>query len=183
MLQITVIGNLGSDAKVEESNGRKFVSFNVGHNDRYTAQDSTVRETTQWVSCALNGDGGALLPYLTKGRSVYVQGRGSTRVYSSPKEKRFVAGLNVSVDRIELLASASDAVPKRLADADGVLHVVHKAFYVLQEEAKALGAKKGAPATLLAQDGREYAVDDLGWITPVQEQQPSDSSNTVEANG
>lgn len=167
MLKFALIGNLGSDARIEENNGHKFVSFNVAHNDRYQGANGAVHESITWVSCALNGDGGKLLPFLVKGRQVYVEGKGSTRVYSSPTLRRMVAGLNISVDRIELIGGQVDAVPRSLVDGDGALHSVNKAFFIDLEEAKNLGAKKNAPITLNATDGRMFSVDYLGWITPV----------------
>lgn len=167
MLKIAVIGNLGSDARIEESNGHKFVSFNVAHNDRFQDANGAVHESITWVSCALNGDGGKLLPFLVKGRQVYVEGKGSTRVYSSPTLRRMVAGLNIAVDRIELIGGQVDAVPRSLVDGDGALHTVNKAYYLAQEDAKSLGAKKDAPVTLNATDGRMFSVDYNGWISPV----------------
>lgn len=182
MLKFTAIGNLGADARIEDNQGRKFVSFNVGHNDRYTDQNGQVRESTTWISCALNGDGGNLLPYLTKGKLVYVEGRGSVRVYSSPTLRKMVAGVNISVDRIELLPSSTDVVPRHLVDADGALHNVNKAFYLSQQEAKELGAKKNAPALLLSPDNRQFTVDDKGWISPVPAQTPQQNEEADAAN-
>lgn len=167
MLKFAVIGNLGSDARIEESNGRKFVSFNVAHNDRFQDSNGAVHESITWVSCALNGDGGKLLPFLVKGRQVYVEGKGSTRVYSSPTLRRMVAGLNIAVDRIELIGGQVDAVPRSLVDGDGAMHSVNKAYYLAQDDAKSLGAKKDAPVTLNATDGRLFSVDYHGWISPV----------------
>ena len=46
--------------------------------------DGTKRESTTWVSCILNGDGGKLLPYLKRGAQVFVEGVGSARCFSSP---------------------------------------------------------------------------------------------------
>jgi len=181
MLKFVVIGNLGSDARIEENNGHKFVSFNVAHNDRFQDANGAVHESITWVSCALNGDGGKLLPFLVKGRQVYVEGKGSTRVYSSPTLRRMVAGLNISVDRIELIGGQVDAVPRSLVDGDGALHSVGKAYFILAEEAKNLGAKKNAPITLNATDGRMFSVDYLGWVAPVS-QEPTGEPQQAEQN-
>lgn len=164
MLQITVVGHIGADAHIEANNGKPFVSFNVSHNDRWTDAAGTVHESVQWVSCALNGDGGQLLQYLKRGRQVFVQGRCSTRVYSSPKEKMMVAGLNCSVDRIELIGSQPDSVPSQLADADAVLHKIYKAYYIDPAELKALKIKKGEVAQLFATNGVQYQVDANGFV-------------------
>lgn len=183
MLQFTIIGNLGADARIEEANGRKFVSFSIGHNESWQDADGKSHDRTQWISCALNGDGGNLLPYLVKGRTVFVQGRGSTRVYSSPKEHRMVAGLNLSVDRLELIGSQPDQVPRQLFDADGVMHRVNKAYYVSDDEAKALGVSSKKTAMLQTQDGRLFEVQNHGWITPIKQEvvPEADSSEPADA--
>lgn len=98
MLQFTILGNLGADAEKKEYNGRPFVSFRVAHSEK--RQDGT--ESTTWVSCVMNGDGGNVLQYLKRGQKVFVQGRGRVKTFSSPKTHQIEAGLDVSVDRVEL---------------------------------------------------------------------------------
>lgn len=67
MMRLEVIGNLGADAEIKEVNGRKFVSFRIAHTDKWVdSQTQQAQVTTQWVSCAINGDGGKLVPYLKK---------------------------------------------------------------------------------------------------------------------
>ena len=112
MLQISVIGNLGANAEIRVHNGSKFVSFRVASTRRYTKADSTQVEDTTWVACVLNGDGGQLTQYLTKGRKVYVSGDGGIETYSSPKERRMVSRMTCSVRSIELLGS-NDKQPEQ----------------------------------------------------------------------
>lgn len=182
MLVFEVIGNLGADARVEEVNGRKFVSFNVADSQRWQDAQGNQRESVQWVSCAMDGDGGNLLPHLKSGRLVYVVGRGSARCFSSPKTRRWEAGLNLSVMRVELLGAAPDAVPRNLYDADGVMHRVTKYFNIDPKEAKELGAKKDAPVQLLSSDGRQFLCDYMGWLSPLSPTPQPDASNE-QANG
>lgn len=108
MLQFTILGNLGADAEKKEYNGRPFVSFRVAHSEK--RQDGT--EATTWVSCVMSGDGGNVLQYLKRGQKVFVQGRGRVKTYSSPKTHQIEAGLDVSVDRVELCGQnlAAEAV-------------------------------------------------------------------------
>lgn len=157
MLQTTIIGNLGADAEVKELNGRKFVSFNVAHSEKWTDENNVQCERTLWVSCTLNGDGGNLLPYLKKGTSIYAIGRTSTRVYSSKKERGFVAGLNLSITHIELIGGKVDEIPSRLYTTQGREVKVNKAFFIYQEE--------GWNQTLLDKQGNQYYVQQDGWIT------------------
>lgn len=178
MFRAIVIGNLGSDAKVEVSNGRAFVSFSVAHNDRFTSEDGTVKEKVQWISCAMNGDGGKLLQFLKKGRQVYVEGRASTRCYSSEKERRFVAGVNISVDHLELIGSTVDEVPRVLHDEEGVMHSVHKCYYLKEEDAEEVLAGR-SNAKMLDSAGAEYIIFHPCWVRPVKQDDPEQQA-TVE---
>lgn len=179
MFRAEIIGNLGSDAHVEQNGGRPFVSFNVAHNDRFVKEDGTVKETMQWISCAMNGDGGKLLPHLKKGRQVYVQGRCTTRVFSSEKERRMVAGVNLSVDHLELIGGPSDAVPSRLFDHDGIMHNVGKAYWIPTEEAAIL--LKGVEfAILQTVQGQQFKLTAPCWVTPIADEQPTEQASTVQ---
>ena len=170
MLQFQVIGNLGSDAEVKELNGNKAVCFNVAHTERWKQDDGTIRESTTWISCILNGDGGKLLPYLKRGTQVFVEGSGSTRCYSSPKEKRWVAGLNITVRHIELVGGKMDEVPQELCTAEGAIYKTCKVYCVEEEAVEASGATDKANGLLLDRNGQRYEVTAGGLVVKCQAQ-------------
>lgn len=62
-----IIGHIGSDAEKKESNGREYVKFSIA--DTIKTKD---KETTVWVTCFSNMTG--LVPYLKKGKQVFVSG-------------------------------------------------------------------------------------------------------------
>lgn len=165
MFRSIVIGNLGADAQVKNENGKAFVSFSIGHNEKWTDAEGNTKEATQWISCALNGDGGKLLPYLKKGKAVYVEGRTTLRVFSSEKLRKMVAGVNISVDHIELLGGNTDEVPRLLATSDGELQTVNKAYYIADDVAKQILGKEKV-ANLFASDGRVFTLVKGGWVSP-----------------
>lgn len=101
MLQLSILGNLGADAERREQNGRAFVTFRVAHSEKRA--DGT--ESTTWVSCVMNGDGGNVFQFLKRGQKIFVQGRARLKTYSSPKTHQIEAGLDLSVDRLELCGS------------------------------------------------------------------------------
>lgn len=175
MLQLSVIGNLGRDAEVKETNGRKYVSFTVAHSDVFTDSNGQRHENTQWVSCILNGDGGSLLQYLTKGKKVYVSGDGSARVYSSKVQRQMVAGLDLNVRVIELIGGSSDEVPRQLVGNGGVLLEVHKSFWIDPEIAKNQGADNNTDILLQSVNGATFRVNCNGYVTP-------ESSSTTDSN-
>lgn len=103
MLKLEIIGNLGADAQVQNHNGNQFVSFRVAHTDKWTdVKTGEIHYNTQWVSCALNGNGGNLLKWLKKGAKVYLRGIPNFVIFSSPKSHQMEVGVNLSVREVEL---------------------------------------------------------------------------------
>lgn len=108
MLKLAIIGNLGSDAEVRTYNGASYVTFRVAHTEKWTDRNSgEVHERTEWVSATLDGNGGGLTPYLKRGAKVFIWGDCSTRVFTSSKDGKTYAGLNVRVRQIELCGQPS----------------------------------------------------------------------------
>lgn len=103
MIKVEVIGNLGADAQLQEKNGNRFVSFRVANTDKWTDKATgQIIESTQWISCTLNGDGGALTPYLKKGSKVFIRGNAQFVIFSSAKTHQMEVGVNLFVREIEL---------------------------------------------------------------------------------
>lgn len=176
MLQSIVIGNLGSDATVQTANGHQFVSINVAHSERFTDANGVDHERTQWVRCAINGDGGGLLQYLVRGARVCVIGRTRVGTYSSQKERRIVGSVDISVDHIELIGNKPDLVPSMLYDEQGVGYSVLKLFALEDNDLKRLAIAQGQYKTLRTPNGREFNVFDNGMVMPAatNEQQKPD---------
>lgn len=119
MIKIECIGNLGADAQLQVNNGQRFVSFRVANTDSWTdKRTGEVIKSTQWISCSLNGDGGALLPYLKKGTKVFVRGNAQFVVYSSPKTKQMEVGVNLFVREIELCGSKHEEQQQNATQAN-----------------------------------------------------------------
>lgn len=173
MLQANLIGNVGADAQLQEKDGRKFTTFRVAHNDRWTDRQGQVHDSTQWIDCILN-DHPKVVGYIKQGQMVYVSGSIKTRVYSSEKDRCMKAGITINVARIELLGGNTDPVPSRLYDKDGVMHNVHKYY---QTDVKSM--------TLVSARGQQFMSNDDGWIlspqhadTQLQQQQQTTGTTT-----
>lgn len=104
MLKVSVIGNLGMDAKINTGNFNKFVSFNVAHTSKFQDRQGIEHEDVQWVSCIVNFNADKLLPYLKKGTKVYCHGNLKTRVFTDRGGINRV-GLECVVSDIELCGS------------------------------------------------------------------------------
>lgn len=158
MQQFSIIGNLGRDAEVKNVNGRQFVSFTVGCTDSWVDSNNVRQERTTWYSCVLNGDGGKLLPFLRKGKKVFVQGEGSVKLYSSAVQRQMMAGANISVRSIELLGGDSREVPSKLYLQSGEEVQVNTAFWVDMKYA----------GVVLYSRTSSFGVDQNGFVTIIQ---------------
>ena len=156
MLQTTVIGNVGADAQVNNKDGREFVTFRVAHNDSWTDQADQQHSNTIWVDCIMNGHP-KVADFIKAGTQVVCIGRTSLRVYSSEKDRCMKAGIQIKVDRVQLLGGARDDVPRRLYDANGVQHDVKKWYLTDVKDTELLNVR-----------GDHFKVDENGWVSPVK---------------
>lgn len=108
MLQMIIVGYLGADAEVKETNGKPFTTCRVAHTDKWKDDAGQVHESTTWVDVVISGKP-KVVEYLKKGQLVFVQGSISLRVYSSEKDRCMKAGLTLNVNRIELLGGKSES--------------------------------------------------------------------------
>lgn len=182
MLQLNLIGNLGADAEIKDLNGRKAVCFNVAHTERWTDENGVNNESTTWVSCIWNGDGGNTLPYLKRGATVFISGPMSARVYSSPKEHRIVAGINLRVDNLKLVGGKVDVVPSELINDDGLIFRTYKAFYLDNQALQTLEVDKNDFTMLHDRQGKEYVIEKAGWIHPAPAQTEAPAEETTAAD-
>lgn len=164
MFQVTIIGHLGANAETGSKNGHNYVRFRVATSRTYVKADGTKVENTQWHSCIMSGDGGALLQYLRKGQLVCVSGNAELGVVSSPKLKRMVATSDVQVQSVELLGSAPDDMPRSLALPSGLLVMVSKCYFIsLDDSFKDELDKNGR--LMFSADGRAFKVDQYGFLS------------------
>lgn len=164
MLKTTVIGYLGADALVQNSNGKEFTTIRVAHTSKWTDNSGTVHEETTWVDCIMNG-AGKVNEFLKKGQLVYVSGSTSLRVYSSAKDRCMKAGLTINVQSIELLGAKSDDMPTVLYKKETGEEVKIEKFYHAEA---CVQAKDSDPGTVLvSKNGTEYLAQPSGWISVV----------------
>ena len=85
-----IIGNLGADPEMRyTAGGAPVTTFNVAVNRRYTTSDGERREETEWFRIVAWRKLAELVSqYLTKGRSVYVEGRLQTRQWDDQEGQR-----------------------------------------------------------------------------------------------
>lgn len=120
MLQVNLIGNLGADARIQEHNGTRFLSFNVAHSDRVKDSSGNIVERTQWVSVSLNHYSDKLLPYLVRGAKVFVSGKLFAKIWFDQQRTPNV-GLNVLADTLELCGARLEPSPAEGAAASAAV--------------------------------------------------------------
>jgi single-strand DNA-binding protein len=163
MQKLIVIGNLGVDAEVKNANGKEFISFKVADTSKFTDQKGNVSETTTWINCAMTGDKDTKVwPFLKKGVKVYVEGRPSYRLYSSEKQRCMLVSVDLHVTSVELCGGSSDAVPRQVADANGILHDVTKCYWL---------ADGTQACNVYGVRGDMFQVDENGFVTPCNQQE------------
>lgn len=164
MFKCEVIGNLGADAEVKEANGSKFVAMRVAHTDKWTGEDGTEHKSTTWIDVTMNDTESKILQYLKSGVKVFVRGNAGLRLYSSPKEKRMVAGLKINAHEIELCGGTTDDVPRQLIVPEtGAIADVTKHYWC---SAETKGLKKDEYQVLIDNRGNEYAQNKAGFVVP-----------------
>lgn len=171
MFKAETIGNIGADAQIKEGNGSKFVTFRVAHTDKWDAGDGTKKEVTTWIDVVMNNTESKVIPYLKSGVKVYVRGNASLRVYSSPKDRMMKAGIQINAVDVELCGGTSDLVPRQVINpSTGAISAVSKYYWT---DPKELGIKRGQTMEVIDSRQNVYTIDDKGFVSPVQTQEPA----------
>lgn len=166
MLKVELIGNLGADVEIKESNGSKFATMRIAHSDRWTDDQGNVKESTTWVDVTMNNTESKVLQYLKAGVKVFVRGTARLRVYSSQKDRCMKAGLTIVASEIELCGGSSDEVPRELfAPDNGQLFKIAKYY---QSDLDTSKWKKEDQAILVDRQAHRYIVVKGGWVAPEQ---------------
>jgi single-strand DNA-binding protein len=111
MIKLQVIGNLGKDCIVNNVNGKTVINFNVAHSEKFKDAQGNQKDKTIWVECAYWTDRTGISPYLTKGKTVYVEGTPEVRTYTT-NDGRNAASLTLRVLNIQLIGGArSETTP------------------------------------------------------------------------
>ena len=104
--KIFLIGNVGRDPEVRESQSGKFATFTLATTDRgYTKHDGTqVPDRTEWHNIVVGQSGlaGVVERYVRKGTKLFIEGKIRTRKYTDRNNvERYTT--EVYVENFELL--------------------------------------------------------------------------------
>ena len=166
MLKAELIGNLGADAEIKESNGSKFVTMRVAHSTKYQTESGESRESTIWVDVTMNNAESKVIPFLKAGVRIFVRGSISLRVYSSQKDRCMKAGLTINAQEVELCGGSSDDVPRTLILPDSGQIVGVAKYY--KADVDTSHWKKDDKGFLVDAKGNSYDLVKGGWVAPAQ---------------
>ena len=88
--KVILIGNLGRDPELRYTQGGQAVAnFTLATNERFSTKDGDKQERTEWHRIVAWGRTGELCAqYLSKGRSVYLEGRLQTREWEDTEGQK-----------------------------------------------------------------------------------------------
>jgi single-strand DNA-binding protein len=110
MIKLQVIGNLGRDAVINTVGEKTVINFSLAHTEKYKDPQGNQLDRTTWVECAYWTDRTAVAPYLTKGKTVFVEGTPSVEAYTTKEGKHGVT-LRLRVLTVQLIGGASNPNP------------------------------------------------------------------------
>lgn len=108
MINLQIIGNLGTDCTINEVSGKNVINFPVAHSEKFKDHQGNTVEKTIWVKCAYWTDRTAIAQYLKKGQLVYAEGKPEAEGYLN-KDNQNAASLKMTVFRVQLLGGKTDS--------------------------------------------------------------------------
>jgi single-strand DNA-binding protein len=104
MLRVSLIGHLGADATVRQSQkGASITAFRVAVNQVRTGPDGDRQESTEWFSVQAAGRQAEFAGQLSRGTRVFVDGRLSISHYTS-RDGETRVGYDIWADDIQNLS-------------------------------------------------------------------------------
>lgn len=110
MLNLAIIGNIGSDPEIRyAANGNAFMRFSVASNFRKYEGDGTYSDATYWVRVTVTGRRvESLQEYLKKGMRVYVDGRLEARPWTD-QQGQLQPGLEVFAAEVQFMSPREES--------------------------------------------------------------------------
>ena len=109
MLKCQIIGNLGSDPELRQSQtGTAVLRFNLAANYRAKDEAGAWTDRTEWVRCTVFGNRAeSLASLLKKGTRVYADGRLEARPWTA-QDGSIRAGLELIANDVEFASARDD---------------------------------------------------------------------------
>ena len=118
--RVTLIGNLGSDPELRHTqSGTPVTNFNIATTERWNKKDGGREEKTEWHRIVAWGRTAELCAqYLSKGRSVYIEGRLQTNEWEN-REGQKQRTTEIVANIVQFLGGGRGEGGGRRDDGDG----------------------------------------------------------------
>jgi len=105
--KVILVGNLGADPELKYTpSSRPLCNLRIATTDVFKDKSGQRQERTEWHRVTVWGDQAENCnKYLSKGRSVYIEGRLQTRSYDKEGQKHYAT--DIVADRVVFLGSGS----------------------------------------------------------------------------
>ncbi len=113
--KVILVGNLGADPELKYTpSSRPLCNLRIATTDVFKDKSGQRQEKTEWHRVTVWGDTAENCnKYLSKGRSVYVEGRLQTRSYDKEGQKHYAT--DIVADRVVFLGSGGGEVARAAA--------------------------------------------------------------------
>jgi single-strand DNA-binding protein len=101
MEQMTIIGHVGRDSEIMETNGNKFLKFSVGCYSSYKNNEGQKVEKTNWYNVISKQTN--LYEFIKSGTKIYISGNLRTSIYKHSSGENRIS-LDINTDKIVLLS-------------------------------------------------------------------------------
>lgn len=101
MLKVELIGYIGKDAEVIESNGRNYARFSVAVDEAAKGGE----KKTRWLTCYTGQD--KMAQWLKKGRQVFVEGNHKI-IHSTGQDNKTYITEAINVTNLQLLGKKEE---------------------------------------------------------------------------
>jgi len=102
MLKMTAIGHLGSQATLNNVNGKQVINMNLCHSEKYKDTQGNIVNKSVWINVSWWQESSKILQYLQKGSQIFVEGIPSVDTYKN-KDGQTVAQLRLRATMVQLL--------------------------------------------------------------------------------
>jgi single-strand DNA-binding protein len=102
MIKMTAIGHLGSQATLNNVNGKQVINMNLAHSEKYKDAQGNIVNKSVWINVSWWSESSKILQYLQKGAQIFVEGIPSVDVYKN-KEGQTIPQLKLRATMVQLL--------------------------------------------------------------------------------
>lgn len=115
--KVILIGNLGGDPELRfTQGGTPVANFSIATNEAWTSREGNREERTEWHHIVVWGKTAELCnQFLSKGRSVYIEGRLQTREWTD-KDGHNRRSTEVVAQQVIFLGSRGEGSPKDIPE-------------------------------------------------------------------